>query len=93
MGSAQSTHLADASHVIQKTSLPISEVMAGPLTRSMDLKDIACTGGNEFILGERKKDIDCTLGNDSGLGEEVFPAEDIVAAFGPKLMFRYKFFG
>ena len=71
----------------------ISEVMAGPLTKSMDLKDIACTGGNEFILGERKKDIDCTLGNDSGLGEEVFPAEDIVAAFGPKLMFRYKIFG
>jgi len=64
--------------------------MAGPLTRSKDLKDIACTGGNDFSLGERKKDIDCTLGNDSGLGEEVFPAEDIVAAFGPKLMFSHQ---
>lgn len=66
--------------------------MAGPLTRSMDLKDIACTGGNDFSLGERKKEIDCTLANDSGLGEEVSPAEDDVAAFGPKLMFRYQKF-
>jgi len=64
--------------------------MAGPLTRSMDLKDIACTGGNDFSLGERKKEIDCTLANDSGLGEEVSPAEDIVAAFGPKLMFSHQ---
>ena len=66
--------------------------MAGPLTRSKDLKDIVCSGGNDFSLGERKKDIDCTLANDSGLGEEVFPAEDIVAASGPKLMFRYQMF-
>ena len=79
--------------------------MAGPLTNSKDLKDVACTGGDDSSLwekkkdsectgdddsrlGEKKKDIDCTVGNDSGLGEDAFPSEDIVAAIGPKLMFR-----
>ena len=44
--------------------------MAGPLTNSKDLKDIACTGGDDSSLGEKKKDIECTVGNDSILGEK-----------------------
>ena len=58
--------------------------MSGPLIKSKDLKDIAGTGGNDSCPGERKKDIDWTVGNDSGLGEDAFPAEDVVAASGPK---------
>ena len=79
--------------------------MAGPLTKSKDLEDIAGTGGNDSGpgvgkknieltigndsgLGVRKKNFDCTTGNDSGLGEDALLLEDIVAASGPKLMFR-----
>ena len=60
--------------------------MAGPFTK--DVKDVACTRGNNSGLDEKKEDIACPVGNDSGLGEEAFPADDIVAASGPKLMFR-----
>ena len=39
-------------------------------------------------LGEESEDRGCLVNNDSGLGEENPPEEDILAASGPKLMFR-----
>ena len=48
---------------------------------------VKTTPGNTR-LGEESEERDCLVNNDSGLGEENPPEEDILAASGPKLMFR-----
>ena len=62
--------------------------MAVPCSKSEDMKDMV--EGNDSGLGVKEKDADFLNGNDSGLGEETFSAEDILAASGPKLMFRFQ---
>ena len=55
--------------------------------RVKDGEIVKTTPGNTR-LGEESEERDCLVNNDSGLGEENPPEEDILAASGPKLMFR-----